>query len=105
MNVQRCIIHIDGKIEWTTHDLPDVPEYDDVKRVVSPIIPDFEHVTVLWQDKRTDMFIDELGVVKGLPINAFATGVYYTASIVAGRQISPNPICGPAVLFNERIWF
>lgn len=103
--------------------LPEHPSYDQLKAVVIPWLFEgresepskhLEHVTVLHDGKRRDMFVDENGHAKGLTFNQMATVIYHTASIAAKRGV-PNSlgiiegeslIAGTAVLFPDRqVWF
>jgi hypothetical protein len=54
------------------------PGLDELKGVVCALIDDarMEHVAVLHDGTRADMFVDEDGAVKGLPRNEAATKIY-----------------------------
>jgi hypothetical protein len=77
-----------------------------------------EHVSV-WEDfdggkafKALDMFVDENGLLKGLPRNELAT-LSYRRACMMGKTVVPAPrdpeqlnfIIGPAILFDRRVWF
>ena len=67
-----------------------------------------EHVLVLLAGRPADMFVDEIGVLKGLPRNEKAT-LIYRANWMArhpkcDRETLPW-IAGAAVLFYRRVWF
>lgn len=36
-----------------------------------------EHVSVLFNNKHCHMFVDEVGLIRGLPVNPRATRIYY----------------------------
>ena len=66
-----------------------------------------EHVLVLLAGRPADMFVDEIGVLKGLPRNEKAT-LIYRANWMA-RHPADNPetlpeIAGPVVIFDEIVW-
>lgn len=86
-------------------DLPARPGYDRLKAVLSPLFPGthFEHVTIL---RGPDMFVDEIGAIRGLPVNEAATKLYQEAAIRRGfdaRDLSK--IYGRAVVFHQRVWY
>lgn len=68
---------------------------------------DFEHVTVLFNGERRDMFVDEMGALQGLPVNDAATAIYWTASRARGESDFRNAprIHGVAILFpDHQVW-
>lgn len=70
---------------------------------------EMEHVNVWYDDHYTDMFVDETGSWKGLPINKTATDIY-RANVLAHAVNPPNPedmppIFGDAILFEKKVWF
>lgn len=114
-----------------------VPTYLTLKRMLDPLFPgrNFEHVAVNSFKGRADMFVDDMGMADGHPVNEAATLIYWTASILremdaAGgieapeeyqarqlealrlaRSLLPKHrpevprIHGRAVLFDGRVWF
>lgn len=46
------------------------------------------------------MWVDEEGLINGLPVNARAT-ILYRSGGVAGRPLHQGVICGPALLLGE----
>lgn len=110
METTFTIIHTDGKEEMRTAELPATPNYWDIKAIVDPIIAGdyFEHVTVLHNDVRTDMFVDEDGLGKELPRNEKATAIYRANWLKHNPSALPESlpfIAGTAVLFSRQIWF
>lgn len=94
-----------GSVEW-----PNEPGFDAINKMVQPLIGGghIEHVSVLHDGERRDMFVDEEGRVKGMPRNDRATAIYRTAwlSRNPGGDAEALPhIAGPAVLFTRRCWF
>jgi hypothetical protein len=98
-----------GEIDW---DGP--PGYDRIRALVEPLLgagEPLEHVSVLHNGQRCDMFVSELGNValtsrEPLPINERATAIYrnYTLTKDPGRFPGGLPaIAGTAVLFPDRI--
>lgn len=90
--------------------LADDPGYPALKAIVEPFLDggDLEHVTVLHDGKRTDMFVDECGSLKGLPRNEPATSIYRNNWLTQHPKEDPESlpaIYGPAVLFSRRVWF
>jgi hypothetical protein len=87
-----------GVVDW-----PEEPTYDQIRALTKLHIDGWlEHVSVLYNDKHCDMFVDEEGLLKHLPVNEVATRIYWNA----GRVRGGTPIVGTAILFPERrIWF
>jgi hypothetical protein len=78
---------------------------------------DFEHVRVFWawnggEPRYLDMFVDEDGIGKRLPVNRLATSIYHLNVIVhdphglgSEESIAAAPrIHGVAVLFQKPVW-
>lgn len=90
--------------------LPARPGFHILNKVILPHLDHqfFEHVSVLHNGQRLDMFVDEMGAMKPLPRNEVATTIYRTASRVRypSKPAEMFPaIYGPAVLFLRRVWF
>lgn len=91
-------------------DLPDNPGYHRLDALLRPLLDghDLEHVTVLHDGQRADMFVDELSAVKGLPRNEAATAIYRNNWLTQHPKEDPEslpPIFGAAILFSKRVWF
>ena len=98
-------------------DLPRDPGYDRLKVIIEPVLQEdrptahLEHVSVLFDGKPTDMFVDDCGALEGLPVNAQATRIYHAFSISQGIAheggIIPGAplIFGTAIIFDRRVWF
>ncbi len=95
-------------------DLPNEPGYEAIKNIVEPLLDgcNMEHVSVLWGGDRRDMFVDEMGALKRLPINNPATNIY-RAYIYRAYWLSQHPkakpddlaaIHGVAVIFHRIVW-
>lgn len=86
------------------------PTLAEIKEVVVPLLGDaeMEHVYVLLDGKPTDMFVDELGVVKHLPRNDEATAIYRASWMQWHLESDPETlpaIHGVAVVFEKPIWY
>lgn len=114
------LISPDGAHKDFTADLKGSPGYPALREIIAPLLDGgaSEHVSV-WADfdggrkfKALDMFVDDRGLVKRLPRNEIATEHYRRANLM-GKSSAPkvdNPeklsfICGPAILFDRRVWF
>jgi len=67
-----------------------------------------QHVTVLHNAQRADMFVDEDGHAKGLPHNEAATAIYRNNWLTHHPEDKPESlpfVVGSAVLFSRRVWF
>ena len=90
--------------------VPVRPEFEWFKTFLEPYFKNahFEHVNVLFDGRHTDMFVDEIGLLRGLPINPQATEIYRADAIARYPKINPNSlpiIVGPAVVFAKKVWF
>lgn len=97
-------------------DLATRPGFTAINRVVLPLLEgakNIEHVSVLHNGERRDMFVDELGALPmltrpPLPVNEPATAIYHAASLERepGADTSRWPkIHGTAVVFDRIVWF
>lgn len=86
----------------------DCPTLGEIHRVVKPYLDcAVEHVLVLHNGKAVDMFVDETGVIKGLPRNEQATEIYRRNWLTQHPGTDPETlphIAGPAVLFEDVVW-
>ena len=69
---------------------------------------DFEHVNVFWEGEYRDMFVDEIGQLKDLPINMRATVIYWNnVKVHSPTEYDPDRmplIFGKAVIFDKKVW-
>lgn len=102
-------------------DLSRDPGYEKLRDIIAPLLGEracLEHVSVLadfsgaTKYKPLDMFVDDTGLLKGLPRNEAATAIYRRANLMGKTHVPPvddpeklNFIVGPAILFNRRVWF
>jgi hypothetical protein len=96
--------------ERVVRDLKREPGYDTLRQVIEPILDGahLEHVNVLFDNKYTDMFVDDTGLLKGLPRNEVATAIYRNNTLKHHPEVKPEElthIAGTAVLFLRRVWF
>lgn len=94
-----------GSVEW-----PAEPGFDVINALVKPLIGGghIEHVAVLHDGERRDMFVDEEGLLKGMGRNERATAIYRTNRLTQHPDCDPETlphIAGHAVLFMRRCWF
>lgn len=93
-----------------TFTIPTRPGYALLRELIEPMLDDarLEHVAVLYQGRRGDMFVDEIGSLRDLPVNEHATAIYRAASITQSPGLDPDSlpaIHGPAVVFDRQVWF
>lgn len=121
MLTRLLIMRPDKAHETKKFDLPRDPGYIKLRDIIAPLLGPtscLEHVGVLadftgaTKFKPLDMFVDDRGLLKGLPRNEAATLIYRRANLMGKTHIPPvddpeklNFIVGPAVLFNRRVWF
>ena len=112
MKIAYTLIRADGLIESHTDEFPGEPEgwYGEVRRLFSRHFGEdvfYEHVNVWHQGQYRDMFVDETGALKGLPVNAEASEIYH-ANVKAHFPDEANDdmplIYGDALLFEQKVW-
>ena len=86
------------------------PRYHDIRGAIRNHFDEpFEHVTVLHDGERRDMFVGETSSINGRHIrNVRATAIYRNNILKNEPGINPeslHAISGPAVLFMSRVWF
>lgn len=91
-------------------DLAEIPGYRDLRVLIKPLLDGagLEHVAVLHDGERRDMFVDEFGAIRRLPRNEAATAIYRNATLTREPGTDPETIpaiYGPAILFARRVWF
>jgi len=114
MIVSFKFIRVDGTVTTHSDELRGEPGnwYKSLHDIFAEFFGDdieMEHVNVWHKGKYTDMFVDETGVLKGLPINPKATEIY-RANVLAHEVNPPNPndmppIHGDALLFEQKVCF
>lgn len=111
METEYIVIRPDGTEEKHTANLPEEPDYEQIKAIMIQVFGPrswFERVAVLHDGKRTDMFVDEEGLLKRLPRNEKATAIYRANWLAQHPATDPeelNLIVGTAVLFTRPVWF
>ena len=105
------MFNVDGTSSTHTSILTeDAPDYDQIKKELDPIFGNlaWEHVTVIADGERRDMFVDDTGLLMGLSLNVEATLIYQTNTLgfkPAAPAEGLSPIVGTAILYNTRMWF
>lgn len=103
------VIKVDGTLEQHEIDIPQDPGYSTLREIVVPHLGGhpMEHVSVLYDGKPADMFVDSDGQMRGLDRNVVATQIYRSYTL-SKQFIDPEElpdVVGPAVLFDRRVWF
>lgn len=105
------ILYVDRKSESGEIKWPHEPSYILIKGLVEPIVGGLlEHVSVLHNGRRTDMFVDEMGHVGDggpKPRNEAATTIYRAWSMSQNPTQDPEGlpwIAGTAIIFDRIIW-
>lgn len=116
MKTEYTIFRVgDGAVERGEVDWPREPGYHKIRDLVEPILGDgepMEHVSVLWQGKRADMFVSKYGHMAldsrpPLPRNDRATDIYRTKWMTQHPDGDPESlltITGTAILFHRIVW-
>lgn len=110
MKTTYHVLRVGKQLETASADLPEQPGYDKLRKLITPLLDgaNLEHVAVLHDGKRTDMFVDDTGALKGLPLNPEATAIYRNNTMSQHPETDPESlpaIYGPAILFDRRVWF
>lgn len=118
------VFYPDGTTAGGLVDLPERPRFEAIKAIVEPIIfppgtPDLpksrpdeperkwvEHVTVLCDGGRRDLFCDEDFRQRGSPPNPAAHRIYANNTAAQGLPVDGvPPMMGICVLFGRQVWF
>ena len=110
MITRYTIFRADGTKEEREVDWPAEPDYESIARLVEPVVGDtLEHVSVLFEDEATDMFIDEIGHMRiggPKPSNKAATEIFQAHPVSKGLRPEELPIIlGDVVVFHRRVWY
>lgn len=109
------ILSADGTKETREVDWPVAPIYAQLHDLLLPLLGEgepLEHVAVLHEGHRADMFVSELGHLpmkwRGpMPRNEQATTIYRNNTMVRSPNTDPETlswIAGPAILFDRIVW-
>lgn len=95
--------------EEREEDWPEAPGYRFLVEKLGPLIRgDIERVNVFWEGRYTDMFVDEVGQLKGLDHNEAATAIYrnnwLTHQDPKADPDSLPSVVGVAVLVSRQVW-
>lgn len=111
MRTTLTILRPGAEPETVVVDLAPKPTLRDIQAALAPYfgLAYTERVAILSEDgKPTDMFVDEIGLMKGLPRNDKATEHYRRNWLSKHPNTPPEHlgfIVGTAVVFDRRIWF
>ncbi len=98
-----------GRVHWIPCDVhepvhiakqDDEPDWDVMRKYVDGYL---EHVSVLYKGKSAHMYVNEEGLIHGLPTNPRATAVYFAAARQRGEvpELESPGIAGPAILLVD----
>ena len=110
METSYTIYRPDGTQERRAVDWPEEPSYAAIRDLVQPLVGNpMEHVNVLHQGVRADMFVDEMGHMRIHPgeRNEDATTIYRANWLRQHPGTDPESlpwIVGTAVVFDRIIW-
>ncbi|MGL5156246.1 MAG: hypothetical protein ACRC9H_15195 [Aeromonas veronii] len=112
MQTEYTILRASGERVTHSVDLPQDPHLQQLEAIVLPVIGErnwMVRVGLTFEDHPVDMFVDEFGHAKELPLNLTATLIYH-AHIAGPNYPFTNPeglpyIVGDVVLFHRRVWF
>lgn len=104
------IIAADGTVTEDEIEWPKDPGYDRLRDLVVPLLGNvwLEHVRVLDEGRYKDMFVAEAGHRLKLPRNEKATALYRAGWLKLYPGARPEDlahIVGPAILFDQQVWF
>lgn len=105
------ILRADGSSEEHTVELPLAPSLDQLRAIILPVLGKGnwpQRVAVLHNARRTDMFVDEDGLLRGLPRNEAATAIYRANWLAMHPGTEPESLAyvvGDVVLFSRPVWF
>jgi hypothetical protein len=99
----------DGSCEERSAVMAADPRYAEIRAALRPILGAAypEHVAVLHDGRRADMFVLEDGHGEGLPRNEAATAIYRAAWLRDHPADDPETlpwIAGLAVIFDRIVW-
>lgn len=81
--------------------------FSDIRPKINELLEGrLEHVSVLFNGKRADMFVVE-DSAGNLPVNELATKIYHASSLSRNPTADTSSwakIYGSAVVFDERVW-
>jgi hypothetical protein len=106
MSVGYTIIRTDGS-EFRG-EFKDETKYEPLAKFIRLVlgVDEIERVRVLHDGKRTDMFCDEMGLVRAgppKPMNRKASEIYQAAAKSQGMR-NDHMIPGDCILFDRPVW-
>lgn len=108
ITTRMLIISADGTSEDREATFAGTPNYDSLRKAMDGVFDErFEHVYVLHDDQRRDMFVGETSTINGRHSrNEKATAIYRNNALTRSPVIDPESIpaiYGPAVLFPDMV--
>lgn len=106
MRTDYTVFYPDGSTFLGRADLPEIPEYTDLRPVLKNYLQDPEHVRVFHEGEYLDMFVDA-NSASLCPVNDAATAIYrHNVDVHEPNAVMERgTIHGPAVLFRRKVWF
>lgn len=108
MKTSILILRAGSAHEAREIDMAGDPGLAELRDVLEPILGGRpEHVAVLHEGRRADMFVHEDGHGEGLPRNDAATAIYRASWMQRHPETNPNAlpwIAGDAVIFDRTVW-
>lgn len=103
------IIFTDGHVVRRVVNWPAAPSADQLRKVVGGYLNGrgVEHMTVIHEGRRKDLFTSIPSPLDPQPINAAATEIYASAWLERHPSADPDdvpPLRGIAVLFHRKVW-
>ena len=87
------------------------PGYEALAALIEPILREarpnayLEHVSVLYEGARRDLFVDDEGAIRRLQPNLEATRIYHAASISRGSAHTNGLIHGGSYIYGVAVFF
>lgn len=83
--------------------------HESLDALLRPILDgsDYEHLTVLWRGRKSDMFVAADSSLRDLPRNNEATDIYRAATLQRHPKTPPEllpMVNGVAVIFESIVW-
>lgn len=102
----KLFVYRPGVEEIETREVEKPVGYHKIAALVEPLIgARLEHVSVLFEGRRADMFVGDESALDGSPVNEAATRIYHAASLARGQDMTgAPPIYGVAVVCSEIVW-
>lgn len=81
--------------------------FQDIRGKINELVDgQYEHVAVLFNGRRADMFVEEHSA-GSMPVNELATKIYHASSLSRDPKADTSTwpkVYGPAIVFDEIVW-